>query len=391
MSKQVNPQKIPDRPRWMEQYPDPDPKPPCPRCGAYGEHARPWRTNGQPPRRYNSYMMKEYDEYDKDACVTCGAESRFARPENVKHKPVAASNSGAHKAAVASNNKTHKPEIKETLVPKKFPVWYTGDYEDREIFDNEGSCPSCGARRSNARSWRTNGKPPRHARHRGEDDEEDVNACVTCGAKATDARPKYVKNKPVAAASSQPDLTKLSEINVPSSANLVVSDLPKSNSGVAKTEQVMEQVMAANVSKGLLSRKKSLEVLASPAAQHYADLRVHLTQSEVIALDAAMIAVHGKVEVLLGQHLSQKDEKTALQALFDQYDLCKYVRTADKARLTIPELTAILTSFGQVDKRVRQATTRSTICYIILSIVLMDPKTFIEKLSGINKGAYAKK
>jgi len=171
----------------------------------------------------------------------------------------------------------------------------------------------------------------------------------------------------------------------PSSANLVVSDLPKSNSGVAKTEKVMEQVMEANVSKGMLSRKKSVEILSSPAAQHYADLRVHLTQDEVRQLDADMLAVHSGVEEILGQHLSTKDEKAALQALFDQYDLCQYVRTADKVRLTIPELTVILTSFGQVDKRVRQATTRSTICYIILSVVLMDPKTFIEKLAGINK------
>ena len=153
-----------------------------------------------------------------------------------------------------------------------------------------------------------------------------------------------------------------SEVQVPSSANLVVSDLPKSNSGVAKTEQVMEQVMDANVSKGKISRQKSVEVLASPAAQHYVDLRQHLTQDEVRKLDSDMLAVHSGVETILGQHLSTKDEKTALQALFDQYDLCKYVRTADKVKLTIPELTAILTSFGEVDKRVRQATTRSTIC-----------------------------
>ena len=180
----------------------------------------------------------------------------------------------------------------------------------------------------------------------------------------------------------------LSEVKV-SSVN--VSDLPKSNSGVAKTEQVMEQVMAANVSKGMLSRQKSVELLESAAAQQYVDLRQHLTQDEVRQLDADMTAVHDGVETILGQHLAIADEKNALQALFDQYDLCKYVRTADKVKLTIPELTAILTSFGQVDKRVRQATTRSTICYIILSVVLMDPKTFIEKLAGINKGVYSKK
>lgn len=257
-------------------------------------------------------------------------------------------------------------------VPPKFPVWYTGEYEDREYYDNRDSCRICGARKSKARSWRTNGEPPRRSRNRYDDDETDVNACFTCGAKYTDARPQYATDKPLAS-------------HIPSSANLVISDLPKSNSGVAKTEQVMEQVMAANVSKGLLSRKKSVEILASPAAQHYADLRVHLTQDEVVELDKAMLAVHSDVEEILGQHLSTAEEKKVLQALFDQYDLCKYVRTADKVRLTIPELTVILTSFGQVDKRVRQATTRSTICYIILSVVLMDPKTFIEKLSGINK------
>ena len=308
------------------------------------------------------------------------------------------------------------------------------EFEDRQIHDAAGACPTCGARKSSARSWRTNGAPPRSARHRDEDDEKDVNACVTCGAKATDARPEYATDKPVASSSikagakkEQQSATRSKPINAPSwttrfveempvaprskpmnapswttrfveetpvapsGANLVVSDLPKSNSGVAKTEQVMEQVMAANVSKGLLSRKKSLEVLASPAAQHYADLRVHLTQGEVVQLDKAMLSVHSGVEEILGKHLSTKDEKAALQALFDQYDLCQYVRTADKVRLTIPELTAVLTSFGEVDKRVRQATTRSTICYIILSVVLMDPKTFIEKLSGINKGAYSKK
>lgn len=181
-------------------------------------------------------------------------------------------------------------------------------------------------------------------------------------------------------------------IQVPSSANLVVSDLPKSNSGVAKTEEVMEQVMAANVSKGLLSRKKSVEILASPAAQNYADIRQHLTQGEVRNLDADMLAVHSGVEEILeDRKLTGAEEKTKLEALFDKYDLCKYVRTADKVKLTVLELMAKLTSFGQVDKRFRQAKNRSTICYIILSVVLMDPKTFIEKLSGINKGAYSKK
>lgn len=181
-------------------------------------------------------------------------------------------------------------------------------------------------------------------------------------------------------------------IQVPSSDNLVVSDLPKSNSGVAKTEQVMEQVMAANVSKGLLSRKKSVEILASPAAQNYADIRQHLTQGEVRNLDADMLAVHSGVEEILeDRKLTGAEEKTKLEALFDKYDLCKYVRTADKVKLTVLELMAKLTSFGQVDKRFRQAKNRSTICYIILSVVLMDPKTFIEKLSGINKGAYSKK
>ena len=136
-------------------------------------------------------------------------------------------------------------------------------------------------------------------------------------------------------------------IPVPSSANLVVSDLPRSNSGVAKTEQVMEQVMAANVSKGMLSRQKSLEVLASPAAQHYVDLRVHLTQNEVRQLDSDMLAVHSGVEEILGQHLSSADEKKSLQKLFDDYDLCKYVRTANDKKLTIPKLTAILESFGE--------------------------------------------
>jgi hypothetical protein len=183
----------------------------------------------------------------------------------------------------------------------------------------------------------------------------------------------------------------LSEVVVPSPEKLVVSDLPKSNSGVAKTEQVMEQVMAANVSKGILSRKKSLEVLASPATQAYTDLRKHLTQGEVIQLDADMEAVHSRVDTILKQKLAIVEEKKALQKLFDDYDLCQYVRTEDKLKLTIPELTAILTSFGEVDKRVRQATTRSSICYIILSVVLMDPKTFIENLAGINKGSYSKK
>ena len=183
----------------------------------------------------------------------------------------------------------------------------------------------------------------------------------------------------------------LSEVKVPSPEKLVVSDLPKSNSGVAKTEQVMEQVLAANVSKGMLSRQKSVEILDSPAAQHYADLRQHLTQGEVQQLNVDMTAVHSGVETILEQHLATAEEKKALQALFDQYDLCQYVRTAEDKKLTIPKLTTILTSFGQVDKRVRQATTRSTICYIILSVVLMDPKTFIEKLAGINKGTYSKK
>jgi hypothetical protein len=192
-------------------------------------------------------------------------------------------------------------------------------------------------------------------------------------------------------ASVQDDLSVLSEVKVPSPQQLVVSDLPKSNSGVGKTEQVMEQVMAANVSKGMLSRQKSVEILASPAAQQYVDLRQHLTQDEVRQLDADMTAVHDGVETILGQHLSSADEKKSLQKLFDEYDLCKYVRTADDKKLTIPKLTAILESFGQVEKRVRLATTRSTICYIILSVVLMDPKTFIEKLSGINKGSYSKK
>ena len=153
----------------------------------------------------------------------------------------------------------------------------------------------------------------------------------------------------------------------------------------------MEQVMAANVSKGMLSRQKSVEILASPAAQQYVDLRQHLTQDEVRQLDADMTAVHSGVETILAQRLSSADEKKTLQKLFDEYDLCKYVRTADDKKLTIPKLTAILESFGQVEKRVRLATTRSTICYIILSVVLMDPKTFIEKLSGINKGSYSKK
>jgi hypothetical protein len=187
------------------------------------------------------------------------------------------------------------------------------------------------------------------------------------------------------------DLSILSEVVVPSPEKLVVSDLPKSNSGVAKTEQVMEQVLAANVSKGMLSRQKSVEILDSPAAQHYADLRQHLTQGEVQQLNLDMTAVHAGVETILEQHLATAEEKKALQALFDQYDLCQYVRTAEDKKLTIPKLTNILTSFGQVDKRVRQATTRSTICYIILSVVLMDPKTFIEKLAGINKGTYSKK
>jgi hypothetical protein len=116
-----------------------------------------------------------------------------------------------------------------------------------------------------------------------------------------------------------------------------------------------------------------------------------LTQGEVIELDKAMTAVHSGVETILAQRLSSVDEKKTLQKLFDDYDLCQYVRTADDKKLTIPKLTAILTSFGEVEKRVRQATTRSTICYIILSVVLMDPKTFIEKLAGINKGTYSKK
>ena len=154
----------------------------------------------------------------------------------------------------------------------------------------------------------------------------------------------------------------------------------------------MEQVMAANVSKGLLSRKKSVEILASPAAQNYADIRQHLTQGEVRNLDADMLAVHSGVEEILeDRKLTGAEEKTKLEALFDKYDLCKYVRTADKVKLTVLELMAKLTSFGQVDKRFRQAKNRSTICYIILSVVLMDPKTFIEKLSGINKGTYSKK
>jgi hypothetical protein len=183
----------------------------------------------------------------------------------------------------------------------------------------------------------------------------------------------------------------LSEVPVPSPQQLVVSDLPKSNSGIATTEDVIVKVIDANVSKGMISRKKSVDVLSSDAVQNYTDLRQHLTQGEVRQLDSDMNEVHSGVEVIVGQHLAIADEKKALQALFDQYDLCKYVRTADKVKLTIPELTAILTSFGQVDKRVRQATTRSTICYIILSVVLMDPKTFIEKLAGINKGVYSKK
>ena len=206
--------------------------------------------------------------------------------------------------------------------------------------------------------------------------------------KSEDLISEEVPKKPATAASAA---AVLSEVEIPSPQKLDVSDLPKSNSGVAKTEQVMEQVMAANVSKGMLSRQKSVEILASPAAQQYTDLRVHLTQDEVRQLDADMTAVHDGVETILGQHLSKKDEKAALQALFDHYDLCQYVRTADDKKLTIPKLKAMLTSFGEVKKRVRQATTRSTICYIILSIVLMDPKTFIEKLAGINKGSYSKK
>ena len=138
-------------------------------------------------------------------------------------------------------------------------------------------------------------------------------------------------------------------------------------------------------------------------ARTYIALRENLTEAQIKKLKSDMETVHQSIKEIIEEsnrincltkwsensktkrHIYTTEEVSdmeskKLEALFKEYDLCQYL-----AGSKVDDLKAIISRFGKVPIKVRTSGNKGTLCYIVLSVLTMDPKEFAENLTKINK------
>jgi hypothetical protein len=165
-----------------------------------------------------------------------------------------------------------------------------------------------------------------------------------------------------------------------------IEDLAEDEDDEAEVE---EEVVAE------LKRAKSSELAQDPAVQTYVELRSKLTKDDGAVLNEVMTRMHAEVDRITSSGLDSKAEKEALDTLFGkgakgkEVDLCKFVKGA-KGQVTVDELTAIMATLSEKTKvemptKVSSTKLRGSMCYIVLSVLMMTPADFVARFTGLNK------
>jgi hypothetical protein len=198
----------------------------------------------------------------------------------------------------------------------------------------------------------------------------------------------FIEEAPLA--SSQPDLTSLSKINVSPVVEADLSHLSKSGSDNSGTEAA---IVAEIQEVPNLSRTQSIELIESPIVQHYLELHGHLSRAEFVQAKELLNAMYEGIKKIIASSDSKKVKQGKISDLLNSVDLCQYIRNGPKNKLlsvselkkkitSTGELSKILESFGNIDNtHIYGLKIRSVICYIILSVVLMTPEEFVSKLT----------
>jgi len=204
-------------------------------------------------------------------------------------------------------------------------------------------------------------------------------------------RPKqFIEEAPVAA-SIQSDLTSLSQINVSPVVEASAAHLSKSGCDNAGTEAA---VVAEIQEVPSLSRAQSIELIKSPAVQHYLELHGHLSRAEFLEAKELLNAMYEQIKKIISSSDSKKVKQGKISDLLNSVDLCQYIRNGPKNTcLSVSELKKKITSEAQLTKileafsgnvenaHIYGLKIRSAMCYIILSVVLMTPEEFVSRLT----------
>ena len=204
-------------------------------------------------------------------------------------------------------------------------------------------------------------------------------------------RPKSFIQEASVASSSQPDLTSLSEIHVSPVVEASAAHLSKSGCDNAGTEAA---VVAEIQEVPSLSRAQSIELIKSPAVQHYLELHGHLSRAEFLEAKELLNAMYEQIKKIISSSDSKKVKQGKISDILNSVDLCKYIRNGPKNTcLSVSELKKKITAEAQLSKileafsgnvenaHIYGLRIRSAMCYIILSVVLMTPEEFVSRLT----------
>ena len=204
-------------------------------------------------------------------------------------------------------------------------------------------------------------------------------------------RPKSFIQEASVASSSQPDLTSLSEIHVSPVVEESAAHLSKSGCDNAGTEAA---VVAEIQEVPSLSRAQSIELIKSPAVQHYLELHGHLSRAEFLEAKELLNAMYEQIKKIISSSDSKKVKQGKISDILNSVDLCKYIRNGPKNTcLSVSELKKKITAEAQLSKileafsgnvenaHIYGLRIRSAMCYIILSVVLMTPEEFVARLT----------